>query len=88
MKYICKTIIFECVQALYFIVFIPIYFSFGENTVFIDYEQYEVMGWFYFVINLIYYCAYYLDKRNFEMQFNSHVLGEWNHIYDVLGEKK
>lgn len=22
------------------------------------------------------------------MQFNSHVLGGWNHVYDVLGEKR
>jgi hypothetical protein len=88
MKYICKTVIFDCCQALYFIIFIPIYFSFGENVVYIDYEQYEVMSWFYFLINLIYYSVYYLDKRNFEMQFNSHVLGGWNHVYDVLGEKR
>ena len=87
MKYICKTVLFDCFQAIYFIIFIPIYFTSSDNTVFIDYEQYEVMSWFYFLINMIYYCVYYLDKRNFEMQFNSHVLGEWTHIYDVTGKK-
>ena len=49
---------------------------------FIEFERYELMSWFYLIANLIYYAVFYLDKRYFEMQFNSHVMGYWTKIYE------
>ena len=58
----------------------PVYFTDSENPVYYDSDCYESLTWFYLVANLIYYCVWYLDKRYFEMQFNSHVLGGWEKV--------
>ena len=81
MKYILKNVVFETLQALYMIVWIPIHFS-PSDSIWIDTERYELMCWFYVLINLMYYIVFYLDKRHFEMQFNSHVLGAWSAVYE------
>ena len=39
-----------------------------------------ILGLFQFNLNFLYYMTLYLYKRNFEMQFNSHVLGSWQKI--------
>jgi len=82
MKYICKNIIFDTLQALYYIIWVPIHFLPADNSVHVDFDRYELMAWFYLLANLMYYLVFYLDKRHFEMQFNSHVLGGWNRVYD------
>jgi len=81
MKYIFKSIVFDSLQALYLIVLIPIYFG-PSNSIYVDFEQYEMMSYFYLSVNSMYYLVYYLDKRYFEMQFNSHVIGGWNRLFE------
>lgn len=41
------------------------------------------MVWWYALINLLYYIILYLDKRYFEMQFNSHIIGGWNQNFNM-----
>lgn len=92
MKYMVKNIIFNTLQAIYYIIWIPIHFSPDESPVHIDFERYELMVWFYLILNFLYYVAYYLDKRYFEMQFLSQALGGWQRVYhhnmDLPEEKK
>jgi hypothetical protein len=76
MKYLVKTILFDCFNCLYIVIFVPIYFA--PSEVYVDRERYESLTWFYFFINLMYYCILNLDKRAFEMQFNAHVMGSWS----------
>lgn len=73
-------IIYDTLQALYYIIFVPIHFC--EEGVYVDMDKYELMCWYYLLINLIYYMVFYLDKRHFEMQFNSNVIGRWKKIFD------
>jgi len=67
MKFICKNILFETFQALYYIIWIPIHFLPYDNSVNVDYNKYELMTWFYGLIFLMYYITFWLDKRYFEM---------------------
>ena len=80
MGYMMKTVVFSSINAVYLIVWIPVYFTDSENPVFYDSDRYETMTWFYLLLNLIYYSVWYLDKRHFEMQFNSHILGGWDKV--------
>lgn len=87
MKYILKNVIFNTLQAVYFIVFVPIYFSPSDSPVYVDYDRYELKVWFYLILNFLYYVTFYLDKRYFEMQFLSQVLGGWSKVYEPTGSE-
>ena len=79
-KYLTKTILFDCFNVLYLVIFVPIYFA--PSEVYVDRERYESLAWFYFFINLMYYSILILDKRAFEMQFNAHVMGSWSQVFE------
>ena len=81
-KYVVKSIVFNSLQAVYYIIWVPIHFSPSDGSVYIDYERYELMVWFYVLVNLLYYSAFYLEKRYFEMQFQAQVLGSWTRVYE------
>lgn len=86
MKYMSKTVVFDTLQAVYFIVILPPYFS--SDKVYNDYTFFIFMSFIYLLTNFVYYSVYYLEKRNQEMQFNSHIIGAWSKVFDFEDQQK
>lgn len=86
MKYILKTIVYDCFRVVYFNVFVPIYFANqharlnDRGNFYVNYGRFYKFAFCQFMLNFLYYSTLYLYKRNFEMQFNSHVLGYWQKV--------
>lgn len=96
-KYILKTMLFDCSLLVYLNVFIPIHFATSASkqndlgTFYVHYRRFILYAIYQFALNFLYFMTLYLFKRNFEMQFNSHVLGSWYKVDNnnsVLSAKK